>query len=48
MTNYNYKKTEVDFFREMYTIGGHKPVQTKVSAITTMPEPSCKKKDNNL
>ena len=24
-------------------IDGHKPVQTKVSAITTMPELSCKK-----
>ena len=24
-------------------INGHKPAQTKVSAITSMPEPSCKK-----
>ena len=38
-----YKKTEVDFFGETYTIDGCKPVQTKVSAITTMPEPNCKK-----
>ena len=38
-----YKKTEVDFFRETYTIDGHKPAETKVSAITTMPEQSCKK-----
>ena len=38
-----YKKTEVDFFRETYTIDGCKPVQTKVSAITSMPEPSFKK-----
>ena len=37
-----YKKTEVDFFRETYIINGHKPAQTKVSAITSMPEPSCK------
>ena len=38
-----YKKTEVDFFGETYMIHGHKPVQTKVSAINTMPEPSSKK-----
>ena len=38
-----YKKTEVDFFRETYMIDGHKPAQTKVSAITMMPEPRCKK-----
>ena len=38
-----YKKTEVDFFRENYMIYGHKPVQTKVSAITMMPEPRCRK-----
>ena len=38
-----YKKTEVDVFRETYMIDGCKPVQTKVSAITMMPEPSCKK-----
>ena len=44
--NYNklqYKKTEVNFFGETYTIDGCKPAWTKVSAITTMPEPSCKK-----
>ena len=44
--NYNklqYKKTEVDFFGETYMIDGCKLAQTKVSAITTMPEPSCKK-----
>ena len=29
-----YKMQEVDFFGEMYTVHGHKPVQTKVSAIT--------------
>ena len=38
-----YKKTDVDFFGETYTIGEHKPAQTKVSAINTMPEPSSKK-----
>ena len=38
-----YKKTEVDFFGETYMIDGCKPVQTKVSEITTMPELSCKK-----
>ena len=37
-----YDKTYVDFFRETYMIDGHKPAQTKVSAITTMPELSCK------
>ena len=43
--NYNklqYKKTEVDFFGKTYMIDGCKLVQTKVSAITTMPELSCK------
>ena len=38
-----YKKAEVDFFREAYTIDGCTPAQIKVSAITTMPEWSCKK-----
>ena len=38
-----YKKTEVDFFGETYMINGHKPAQSKVSAITSMPEPRCKK-----
>ena len=38
-----YKKTEVDFFSETYMIDGHKPTQTKVSAITAMPELICKK-----
>ena len=44
--NYNklqYKKTEVDFFGEIYMIDGCKLVQTKVSMINTMPEPSSKK-----
>ena len=38
-----YKKTEVDFFGETYTMDGHKPVQSKVSAIVEMPAPTCKK-----
>ena len=38
-----YKKTEVDFFREICMTDGCKQVQTKVSALTRMPEPSCKK-----
>ena len=41
--NLQYKKTEVDFFGETYMIDGCKPAQTTVTAITTMPEPSCKK-----
>ena len=39
-----YKKTEVDFFGETYMISGCKPAHTKVSAITSMPELSCKKR----
>ena len=38
-----YKKTEVDFFGETYTTDGHKPAQSKVSAIVEMPPPTCKK-----
>ena len=38
-----YKKTEVDFFGETYTTGGHKSAQSKVSAITQMPTPTSKK-----
>ena len=37
-----YKKTEIDFFGETYT-SGHKPAQSKVSAITEMPTPTCKR-----
>ena len=37
-----YRKTEVDFFGETYTTSGHKPAQSKVSAITEMPAPTCK------
>ena len=38
-----YKKMEVDFFHERYITSGRKPAQNKVSVITSMPEPSCKK-----
>ena len=38
-----YKKMEVDFFGETYTPSGCKPTQSKVSAITEMPAPTCKK-----
>ena len=38
-----YKKTEVNFFGETYTTDGHKPPQSKVSAIVEMPPPTCKK-----
>ena len=39
----HYKKTEVDFFGETYTTNGCKPAQSKVSAISEMPPPTCKK-----
>ena len=38
-----YKKTEVEFFGETYTTDGHKPAQSKVSAIVEMPPPTSKK-----
>ena len=38
-----YKKTEVNFFGETYTTSGCKAAQGKVSAITEMPAPTCKK-----
>ena len=38
-----YKKQEVPFSGETYTTSGHKPAQSKVSAITAMPAPTCKK-----
>ena len=38
-----YKKTEVDFFGETYTTSGCKPAQSKVSAISGMPAPTCRK-----
>ena len=34
---------EVDFFGETYTTHGHKPAQSKVSAKTAIPAPTCKK-----
>ena len=33
----------MDFFGETYTTDGHKPAQSKVSAIVQMPAPTCKK-----
>ena len=38
-----YKKTEVNFFGKTYTTDGHKPAQSKVSAISEMPPPTSKK-----
>ena len=37
------KETEVDFFGKTYTTDGCKPAQSKVSAISEMPPPTCKK-----
>ena len=34
-----YKKTEVNFFGETFSTDGHKPAQSKVSAIVEMPPP---------
>ena len=38
-----YKKDEVDFYGENYTTSGHKPAQSKVTAISAMPAPTHKK-----
>ena len=38
-----YKKRKVDFFGETYTTSRFKPAQSKVSAITEMSSPNCKK-----
>ena len=38
-----YKKTKVDFFGKTYTTDGCKPSQSKVSVISEMPPPTCKK-----
>ena len=38
-----YKKKEVDFLGQTYTTDGCKPAQSKVSAISEMPPPTCKK-----
>ena len=38
-----YKKMKVDFFSETYTTSGCKPAKSKVSTITKMPGPTCKK-----
>ena len=37
------KQTEVEFFRETYTVARCKPAKVKVQAIAEMPTPSCKK-----
>ena len=37
-----YEKMEIDFFGETYTASGCKPPQSKISAITEMPAPTCK------
>ena len=39
----HYKATEVDFFGETYTTDSHKPAQNKISVITEIPPPTCKK-----
>ena len=39
--NLQYKATEIDFFGETYTTDGLKPAQSKISAITEMPPPTC-------
>ena len=39
----HYKKKEVDFLGETYTTDSLKPAQSKVSAISEMPPPTCKK-----
>ena len=36
-------ETEVDFFGETYTTDGCRPAQSKVSVISEMPPPTCKK-----
>ena len=41
-----YKKTEVDFFGETYPMNGHKPAQSKVSAIVEMLAQTCKNRHN--
>ena len=43
-----YKQTEVEFFKEIYTVDGCKPAKGKVQAIAKMPTPSCKKRCNLL
>ena len=38
----------MDFFGKTYTTDGHKPAQSKVSAIVKMPAPTCKKQVQSL
>ena len=42
----HYKKTEVDFFGKTYTTDGHKPAQSKVSAIVEMQHQTAKSRYN--
>ena len=44
----HYKKMEVDFFGDTYTTSGCKLTQSKVSAITEMPAPTCKKQGQSF
>ena len=41
--NLQYKKTEAVFLGKTYTTDGHKPAQSKVSAIVEMPAPTVQK-----
>ena len=43
-----YTATEVDFFGETYTTDGHNPAQSKISAITEMLPPTCKKQGQSF
>ena len=38
-----YKKDEVEFFGETFTVNGCKPAKGKVQAIAEIPTPNCKK-----
>ena len=38
-----YKRKEVEFFGETYTVDGQKPAQSKLKAIQELPPPQCKK-----
>ena len=44
----HYKATEVDFFGETYTTDGCKPAQNKISVITEMSPPTCKKQEQSF
>ena len=38
----------MDFFGDTYTTDGHKPAQSKVSAMVEMPAPTCKKQGQSF